>query len=702
MNHRILKSLVLVSTILSFGLISNKNNYKVNVIAESDSYYASIDSAITGSDLTFALNKLNTSKLKKRVGYDAMRTLFYQTDYDPNDKSKLLSFYSGTSASYSSMNREHTWPASRTVLGRGKDPLEDDIHMVRPTLQKENSQRGNSFFAESGAWDPASFGNDSYRGDAARIIFYCAIADTNLSIVDKYTDDASNHTMGKLSDLLKWNLAYSVQQREINRNEGAENLQGNRNPFIDHPEYACRIWGNTNASTQAICGSYEKAPNKITISPENPTIEIGEKISLNVTVDSGSSSVTWSTPNNTIISLDNGNITGLKEGKALVTATSTIDNSVYATTEITVVQPKTIESLKITGIANKLSYYEGDEFDATGLTIKAIYDDGTSSVIDNSLCTFSSLSKGDTKVTITYKGISAVYEGITVLTKQAASNTFEKVTSNLSDWTGTYLLVYENSSTQGYVWTGVDSAKNYESYTISDSQIVFDETKGTSLDIAKNSDGYSIKVLQGDNHNKFVGRAASSNGLDFSDSAINNTLSYSSNSIEIKSGSTTIRFNNASDQLRFRYYRSGQQPVQLYKAVGKSSEVSDAESYASKFLETITCSGKGSVTFNESQWTLMAEEFDKLSEEDKSTLINAKVNLSSSSLIEQFAARYDAIVSKYPDKYDNFMNRSLPNYLRDFERIENNNYILFIVLFASITIGVGTLSIYLIKRKRSK
>ena len=60
--------------------------------------------------------------------------------------------------------------------------------------------------------------------------------------------------MGKLSDLLKWNKNYAVQDRERIRNEGAQSLQGNRNPFIDHPEYACRIWGNTNSTTRQICG----------------------------------------------------------------------------------------------------------------------------------------------------------------------------------------------------------------------------------------------------------------------------------------------------------------------------------------------------------------------------------------------------------------------------------------------------------------
>ena len=219
-------------------------------------YYSTISETLSGTDLIDALHTLNDDKQQKRIGYDAMKSKFYITD--PGDKAgETRSFYSGKSATYSgNMNREHVWPASRTRLGRDKDPLEDDMHMTRPTLTSENSARGNSFFTTSGGggWDPATFDNESYRGDSARIIFYCVIFDPQLKLVDKSTDTASNHTMGKLSDLLAWNLQYAINEREVIRNTEVEKLQGNRNPFIDHPEYACKIWGNTNDTTRSICG----------------------------------------------------------------------------------------------------------------------------------------------------------------------------------------------------------------------------------------------------------------------------------------------------------------------------------------------------------------------------------------------------------------------------------------------------------------
>ena len=240
---------------------------------DENDYYKSISDSLTGSALLSALQQLNEDKLDTTVGYSAMGTTpsgqFKYTDYDPDtvqyDKNgqpygtRLISFYSGNSA-VSGMNREHVWPKSH-----GGNLVEADIHMPRPTIEAENGSRGNSFYVEGKCdgtygWDPAmeSFGDETYRGDSARIIFYCCVAEPRLSLTELEYHAATNNNrdnlMGKLSDMLKWHLEYSVQDREMRRNNGAEYLQGNRNPFIDHPEYACKIWGSTDSETKAVCG----------------------------------------------------------------------------------------------------------------------------------------------------------------------------------------------------------------------------------------------------------------------------------------------------------------------------------------------------------------------------------------------------------------------------------------------------------------
>lgn len=221
----------------------------------SGTYYNSI-TAKTSSELKDQLTELNKKKRTRTVGYKPALNNpsagFYVTD-PGNGPNTITSFYSGRSVNGTSgLNREHVWPESR-----GGGLVDNDIHMIRPTLNAENGNRGNSFYVEgkcsqSSGWDPAAtdFGQESYRGDAARIIFYCVIAagkDNSgryyLKLVDYTNDNTSNRSMGKLSTLLAWNRKYPVTDREKTRNNGAERLQGNRNPFIDHPEYADIIWG---------------------------------------------------------------------------------------------------------------------------------------------------------------------------------------------------------------------------------------------------------------------------------------------------------------------------------------------------------------------------------------------------------------------------------------------------------------------------
>jgi len=249
------------------GSSSQNGNSSEPQISESSSfndfngYYASITSTMTGTALLSALQSLNSQKRTRTVGYGSMGSYYKQTDGDPANASNILSFYSGTSTAFNgsfggAVNREHVWPNSR-----GGNLVEDDIHMPRPTLVAENGSRGNSFYVEgmkssSAGWDPAeeSFGKEKYRGISARIIFYCVAASSQLSLVDTNNDNTSNKTMGKLSDLLKWNLAYTIDATETKRNAAAQTIQGNRNPFIDHPEFACKIWGNYNNTTKAMCG----------------------------------------------------------------------------------------------------------------------------------------------------------------------------------------------------------------------------------------------------------------------------------------------------------------------------------------------------------------------------------------------------------------------------------------------------------------
>lgn len=146
-------------------------------------------------------------------------------------------------------------------------------------------------------------------------------------------------------------------------------------------------------------------------------------------------------------------------------------------------------------------------------------------------------------------------------------NNYEKVTSAPSDWTGEYLLVFENSSTSAYCWTGVDAGNCYTELTINGNTIT--ATDPITISVEAMTGGYSILVNGGTNDGKFIYGQSGSNTIKFGTTAVLNTFEVETDGIKITSNTSVMRFNSASNQLRFRYFKSSsyssQQPVQLYK-----------------------------------------------------------------------------------------------------------------------------------------
>ena len=181
------------------------------------------------------------------------------------------------------------------------------------------------------------------------------------------------------------------------------------------------------------------------------------------------------------------------------------------------------------------------------------------------------LAAGTTTITATapktaeYEAGTASYT-LTVNAAQGgdtAETSYVKVTATPSDWSGTYLIVYESGAT-AYVYNGTDSgANNYVSATISDNHIARSSAvDAVAVQIAKSGSGYSIKVPNG----KYIS-GGTSNGTTFNTSAVANTITLNTNgTVKINNNTTTsFQFNSASDQMRFRYFKSAQKSVYLYK-----------------------------------------------------------------------------------------------------------------------------------------
>ena len=152
-----------------------------------------------------------------------------------------------------------------------------------------------------------------------------------------------------------------------------------------------------------------------------------------------------------------------------------------------------------------------------------------------------------------------------------AGNSYEKVTTELSDYSGNYLIVYEVSEEIGYVFNGnldtLDATDNYITVDISDESIAASTALNSSIfTLTKSGSDYSVRSNSGN----YIGQGSDSNGLTVSSSPLYNTVSIDGNeNVSIRSdGGAYLRFNNTSNQMRFRYYKSStytsQKAISLY------------------------------------------------------------------------------------------------------------------------------------------
>ena len=144
---------------------------------------------------------------------------------------------------------------------------------------------------------------------------------------------------------------------------------------------------------------------------------------------------------------------------------------------------------------------------------------------------------------------------------------YEKVTSAPADWSGEYLLVYEDGSKAfNSAISTFDVAYNGIDVTINEGVIASNATvDAAAVTIAPMAGGYSILGANG----KYVGATSYANAVVTSEDPITNSLSISGEDAVIgvvtTGGTVTMRYNSATDQLRFRYYKNGQKAVQLYR-----------------------------------------------------------------------------------------------------------------------------------------
>lgn len=243
----------------TYSADQNEEGFYYYQSLDGDSYYQSTENVI-GQALKNELHDI-VNEDKNLMTYADVRQALEVVDLQVGSSSALYGIYDGASfpASWdggATWNREHVWPNSRLGLERVEDYQRNqatDLHNLRASSVSMNSSKSDRFFSEgSGEATTTSDGGfypgDDHRGDVARIVFYMAVTYDFLVLTDDDLLDESNHytlegtKMGKLTLLLEWHKEDPVSSFERERNDRIFDLQGNRNPFIDHPEYVHLIW----------------------------------------------------------------------------------------------------------------------------------------------------------------------------------------------------------------------------------------------------------------------------------------------------------------------------------------------------------------------------------------------------------------------------------------------------------------------------
>jgi endonuclease I len=190
------------------------------------SFYSSLN-GLKGSALKAEVKKL-TQVATSRTSYDRYR--YTSTDEDPRNTKNIIQVYLGKSipkTSTSKWNREHVFACSNGGFKRGSKGGGADNHHIRCADISENSRRGNSVLGAG------YLPREAVRGDVARMTFYVALM---------YDVNPSKNI--QMDSAFNWNLNDKVDDWEMKINNVVEDNQGNRNPFIDHPELVEYIFGS--------------------------------------------------------------------------------------------------------------------------------------------------------------------------------------------------------------------------------------------------------------------------------------------------------------------------------------------------------------------------------------------------------------------------------------------------------------------------
>lgn len=272
------------------------------VIPTYEGYYSSITADIlsNSTSLKSTLNQIVSLNVKKISYSDATTSLKTIDSYDGD---YVECIYTGerlgkdnSGSASGQWNKEHIWAKSHGFNDQKYDAY-SDLHHLRVSEARINSSRSNSYFDEvTNPTNKDDYGNkwtstvfeprDEVKGDIARMLLYMVVRYedstldlelTNDTILASKAENGTEGYIGILNTIFKWNFEDPVDSRELYRNEEIYKEQGNRNPFIDHPELAYYLY-KTECESESITESYSLSHITPVLKNDSKIEEVNAKI----------------------------------------------------------------------------------------------------------------------------------------------------------------------------------------------------------------------------------------------------------------------------------------------------------------------------------------------------------------------------------------------------------------------------------------
>lgn len=317
------------------------------------------------------------------------------------------------------------------------------------------------------------------------------------------------------------------------------------------------------------------------VSIQQTSINLAVNEKIKVKLETANGTITYASSNTDVAKVDgNGLIEGVSEGTANIIVTAT-KNGKTATASVSVKVSPFVATSSLSVDPSSVKLTVGDTYDmektviatpsnASRLFLFESQDDKVASVdIDTGLVT--AIGEGTTTIDV----IAPYGEGsaslLVTVEAPITPTTWDKVTSQAELTDGDYLIVYEKDNVAfNGVLDSLDVPNNTVSITISNNKITYDKTtEAAKFTLESYSGGYSIKPSSG----TYIAAKQGKNSLLSFSSPQKNEITFSSGNALIVSNGCTLKFNDVSNQNRFRYYAKGQQNIQLYKASSTGADI---------------------------------------------------------------------------------------------------------------------------------